>query len=201
MSLKYDFQVRNASFDRKKKNYRACAIKQGDVNEEELITMVAKSTSLSEGDVKSALISLTTNVLYHLTQGRTVHLGDLGHFSVQLTSPAVDSPDVKRYNKVKYKGVKYQPSNYMNHKLMHTPIQRSQQEIRFHHSTDLSMEELRDEAKILLARDEIFSCPQFMRITGCLRSKARRVLNAFIEEGWLKKEGKPPYVFYREKKN
>ena len=58
-----------------------------------LIDRIVRETSLSEGDVKNALVSLSNVVCEALTLGMSVDLAELGSFRLVVPSKMMDTPD------------------------------------------------------------------------------------------------------------
>ena len=58
-----------------------------------LVERIVRETSLSEGDVKNALVSLSNVVCESLQQGISVDLAELGSLKVSVTSKMMDTPE------------------------------------------------------------------------------------------------------------
>lgn len=58
-----------------------------------LIDRIVRETSLSEGDVKNALVSLSNVVCESLQLGMSVDLAELGSLKVSVTSKMMDTPE------------------------------------------------------------------------------------------------------------
>ena len=58
-----------------------------------LIDRIVRETSLSEGDVRNALVSLSNVVYESLRQGISVDLAELGSLKVSVTSKMMDTPE------------------------------------------------------------------------------------------------------------
>lgn len=58
-----------------------------------LIERIVRETSLSEGDVKNALISLSNVVCEAMQMGMSVDLAELGSFRLVVPSKMMDTPD------------------------------------------------------------------------------------------------------------
>ncbi len=66
---------------------------QQKMTHKEVVDRIVRETSLSEGDVSNALISLKNVVCEALKAGNSIDLADLGSLRVTQTSKMVDSPD------------------------------------------------------------------------------------------------------------
>ena len=60
---------------------------------EMLIERIVRETSLSEGDVKNALVSLSNVVCDALTLGMSVDLAELGNLRLSVPSKMMDTPE------------------------------------------------------------------------------------------------------------
>ncbi len=73
--------------------YYAQLKSQQKLTEKMLIDRIVRETSLSEGDVKNALVSLSNVVCEALQLGMGVDLAELGSLKVSVTSKMMDTPE------------------------------------------------------------------------------------------------------------
>lgn len=73
--------------------YYAQLKSQQKLTDKMLIDRIVRETSISEGDVKNALISLSNVVCESLQQGISVDLAELGSLKVFVTSKMMDIPE------------------------------------------------------------------------------------------------------------
>lgn len=59
----------------------------------ELVEQIVLQTSLTEGDVRSALVTMKNIICSALKAGRSVDMGELGSLSLTITSKMMDSPE------------------------------------------------------------------------------------------------------------
>ena len=79
-----------------------------------LIERIVRETSLSEGDVKNALVSLSNVVCEALELGMSVDLAELGSIRVVVTSKMMDTPEeVTVKNALKTPRVVFTPKEAM----------------------------------------------------------------------------------------
>ncbi len=71
----------------------AKAVYNGVTTIEHLQKQIARISAVSEGDVRSTLLTLTQLITDELTAGRIVELGDLGRMRVSFKSKASDSEE------------------------------------------------------------------------------------------------------------
>lgn len=73
--------------------YYAYPKSQVRMSNEMVIERIVRETSLSEGDVRSALVSLSNVVCDAMKMGMSVDLGELGSFRLSVSSKMMDSPE------------------------------------------------------------------------------------------------------------
>ena len=73
--------------------YYAQVKSQQKLTNEMLIERIVRETSLSEGDVKNALVSLSNVVCDALTLGMSVDLAELGNLRLSVPSKMMDTPE------------------------------------------------------------------------------------------------------------
>ena len=73
--------------------YYAQVKSQQKLTNKMLVERIVRETSLSEGDVKNALISLSNVVCEALQLGMSVDLAELGSFRLTVPSKMMDSPE------------------------------------------------------------------------------------------------------------
>ena len=73
--------------------YYAQVKSQQKLTNEMLIERIVRETSLSEGDVKNALVSLSNVVCDALKMGMSVDLAELGNLRLSVPSKMMDTPE------------------------------------------------------------------------------------------------------------
>ena len=73
--------------------YYAYPKSQQKLTNEMVIERIVRETSLSEGDVKNALVSLSNVVCEAMQLGMSVDLAELGSFRVVVPSKMMDTPE------------------------------------------------------------------------------------------------------------
>ena len=73
--------------------YYAYPKSQQKLTNEMVIERIVRETSLSEGDVKNALVSLSNVVCEAMTLGMSVDLAELGSFRLVVPSKMMDTPE------------------------------------------------------------------------------------------------------------
>ena len=73
--------------------YYAQVKSQQKLTNKMLVERIVRETSLSEGDVKNALVSLSNVVCDALKMGMSVDLAELGNFRLNVSSKMMNSPE------------------------------------------------------------------------------------------------------------
>jgi predicted histone-like DNA-binding protein len=97
-----------------KKRLHARVVSYSNVKSDEVIRRIQMRSSLSEGDVKSALTLLSEVLGECLAEGRRVQLEGLGYFTPTLSTMEPVKADTKRKGgKVKLKTVRFRPDKVL----------------------------------------------------------------------------------------
>lgn len=84
--------------------------RQVPMRKEMFLDGVEKRSTLSSADCKGALDAIEYEIKQALLNGNTVRLGDLGSFSITLTSEGVETKSAVTANNIKRVRVKFYPS-------------------------------------------------------------------------------------------
>ncbi len=87
----------------------ARAVYNGVTTMDHLQRQIARISAISEGDVRSILLTLSQLITDELTAGRIVELGDLGRMKVGLRSRSAESKDKFRVQDIKKVRVIFTP--------------------------------------------------------------------------------------------
>lgn len=94
--------------------YYAQVKSQQKLTNKMLVDRIVRETSLSEGDVKNALVSLSNVVCEALQMGMSVDLAELGSVRLTVPSKMMDSPDeVTAANALKTPKITFTPKQKM----------------------------------------------------------------------------------------
>ena len=72
--------------------YYATAIRKDVSDIDQLCKLISANSTMSRSDVYGVVIELLEKINYELSEGRTVKLDKLGHFSLSLKSDGVEAP-------------------------------------------------------------------------------------------------------------
>lgn len=90
MSITYKIREQQLTTSKGKQTlFVAHAVSNGETTIEHLQKLISKISAVSEGDVRSVLLTLTQLVATELAAGRRVSLGDLGRLRIGISSRGV----------------------------------------------------------------------------------------------------------------
>lgn len=94
MSITYKIREQQLTTAKGKQTiFIARAVSNGETTIEHLQKLISKISAVSEGDVRSVLLTLTQLVATELAAGRRVSLGDLGRLRIGISSRGVQSQE------------------------------------------------------------------------------------------------------------
>ncbi len=103
----------------------AKAVSNGETSIEQLQKLIAKISAISEGDVRSVLMTLTQLVSLELSQGRIVSLGELGRLRVGLKSKGGNDKESFRTQDIKRVRVIFVPGTMIKETLLSASLKRT----------------------------------------------------------------------------
>lgn len=110
MAINYRVIKRKNNMDGGKDVYILHAIKTGEVDLEQLAYEITNQSTLSEADVWAVLVALGNQLKYHLGEGRTVNMENIGRFNVGFRCSAKENPEDLKASEIKDFHINYQPS-------------------------------------------------------------------------------------------
>ena len=102
--------------------YYPTVASRGTIDIDGLTDQISMISSLSRGDVYSAILSLLDIIPKELLDGKMVKLGKLGSLSLNLDAEGVDSADKVTADKVKSVHIVFRPSQELKDDLSHFSI-------------------------------------------------------------------------------
>ena len=110
MAIKYRVIKRKNNIGGKKDVYILHAIKSGEINLERLAYEISNQCTASEADVWAVLVALGNQLRFHLGEGHTVNMENIGRFSIGFRCPAKENPEDLKPSDIKQFHINYQPS-------------------------------------------------------------------------------------------
>lgn len=124
MGFKYRVKTKRSGLGDKSIKYYAVPIRSGKINIVQLAKLLAKRSSLTEGDVRSTIIGLVELIEEHLHQGYSVQLDDLGIFTISASSEGFESADDCTPRKVKAKKICFRADKNLKYNLKYVKFEK-----------------------------------------------------------------------------
>jgi len=124
MGFKYRVKTKRSGLGDKSSKYYAVPIRSGKINIVQLAKLLAKRSSLTEGDVRSTIIGLVELIEEHLHQGYSVQLDDLGIFTISASSEGFESADDCTPRKVKAKKICFRADKNLKYNLKYVKFEK-----------------------------------------------------------------------------
>ncbi|MBP1676728.1 MAG: DNA-binding protein [Bacteroidetes bacterium] len=124
MSFRYRVKTKRSGIGEKTAKYYAVPVRSGEISTRQLAKDLTKISSLSEGDVHSALIGLSGLIEKYLQEGYSVRLDNLGLFSISATSDGFDTPEECTPHRVKANKICFRAENDLKSNLKYVRFER-----------------------------------------------------------------------------
>ncbi len=124
MAFRYRVKTKRSGIGEKTAKYYAVPVRSGEISTRQLAKDLTKISSLSEGDVHSALIGLSGLVEKYLQEGYSVRLDNLGLFSISATSDGFDTPEECTPHRVKANKICFRAENDLKSNLKYVRFER-----------------------------------------------------------------------------
>jgi predicted histone-like DNA-binding protein len=124
MAFHYRVKTKRSGIGEKTAKYYAVPVRSGEISTRQLAKDLTKISSLSEGDVHSALIGLSGLVEKYLQEGYSVRLDNLGLFSISATSDGFDTPEECTPHRVKANKICFRAENDLKSNLKYVRFER-----------------------------------------------------------------------------
>ena len=98
--------------------YYALVKRNKEVSLRDLIEKLEIKTALTTSDIVAVLEALFKEIPQHLFEGRTVRLGDLGSFYLNLHSEGTDTEEEFTIHKIKGNSIRYRPGQGLRDKML-----------------------------------------------------------------------------------
>lgn len=196
MSIIYDwYENPNAEGDSEERGLHPRPFLNGKTSTAQLCQTIHKRSSLTVGDVKSALSSLTEIIAEELRDGREVHIEGLGFFAPTLqATQKVTGNTPNKSTKVRLKGISFRSDTRLKSSLAGIHISRSKYA---RHSQKLSEAEIDIRLKEYFAEHDVMIRIDFQELCRMTRTTANLHLRRLQDEGKLLNVGRRTQPIYR----
>lgn len=101
-----------------KELYYACSRRGNVIDFDGLAEIITEISSLSKGDILSSLTNIEQVMLWKLIDGDSVRFGDIGTFSIAVTSDGFENPEDITPDKVRATKIVFTPTKKFNKLLL-----------------------------------------------------------------------------------
>ena len=196
MAIQFElYKSPNPKDEEDKELYHARVVNFQHIDTDYLAKEIQQATSLTEGDVKAVLESLSHFMGSRLREGERVHLDGIGYFRVSLTTTEpVVAATKRKLTKVKMAGVKFRADQKLKNEIGTIKAKALKAN---EHSAKLTDKEIDRRLTNYFATRPFMTRNDFQSVCGMMRTTAMRHIRRLRTEGKLKNEGtmlQPIYV-------
>ncbi len=156
-------------------------------------TINSKCT-VAPADVAAVLTALSSEMFEALSDGYSLHLEGIGHFSLSLKCAPDVNPKHVSASDISVKGIRFLPDKELLEKFKTVEFERLKDASR--HSENMEMSEIMEKMDTYFAENQFMRRQDFERLTGFNKSKALRTLKQLVEDGILKNAGTKQMPMY-----
>lgn len=195
MSILYDwYENPGEPEDSEEKGLHPRIFLNGKVSTAKLCRLIHGRSSLSVGDVKSAITMLAEICSEELREGRQVHIEGLGYLTPILgCTEKVTRSTPHKSSKMKLKTIGFRPDALLRGELVGVKATSTGYA---RHSQPLSEEEIDIRLKEYFAEHAIMLRSDFQQVCLMTRTTANRHLRRLLKEGKLENVGRPKQPVY-----
>lgn len=199
MSAYYDlYETPDPNSTGEKQPLHARLVPNGTYSEKEFVERVARHQPFPRNIIEGVLGAVLDELAESLADGYIVELGELGHFSISLkcNHKVMNKKDI-RAESIRFDNVHLRTSNTFKKKIRkEMELERVEKSKRPAGKTEIPVEQRLQMLHEFLKENGGITRVEYGRLTGQPRLKAIDDLNAFIEQGSLRKRGAGRTVFY-----
>lgn len=174
-------------------------VSKGTIDTQHLVRDISEASSFTPGDLEGVIVSLTEKIAYYLSEGYHVELGQMGYFSASLKAhrPVMDKKEI-RATSIYFDNINFRASTWFRRRSAGN-VQRAK--FGFKQSSNLSEETRLARLQKYLDEKPFITRHDYTRITGLLKGKALRELNALVDKGVLSTLGQGSHKVYVKPKD
>ena len=171
----------------------ARVVPRGTTTSDELAQTISLRSSLTPGDVKAVLVSLSDLMVEQFAQGMRVHLDGLGSFELTLDCPPVKTEREIRAESISVRNVSFRAEKKLKSEVKHLRLQRVRVKNKSKNYSDIEIDDLL--TTHFLDHDYITTA-EFRSICGQTSSTAGRRLRELVQAGRLARLGHRKSAIY-----
>lgn len=155
---------------------------------------INKKCTVAPADVAAVLTALSSEMFEALSNGYSVHLEGLGHFSLSLRCAPDVNPKHVSTSDISVKGIRFLPDKELSEKFKTVEFERLKDASR--HSEKMELSEIMEKMDRYFTDNQFMRRQDFEKMTGFNKSKALRTLKALVNDGVLKNVGTKQMPMY-----
>lgn len=199
MSAYYDlYETPDPNGTGEKQPLHARIVPSGTYSKKEFIERVSRHQPFPHNIIEGVLGAVVDELAEALADGYIVELGELGHFSTSLkcTHKVMTKKEI-RAESIRFDNVHLRTSGVFKKKIKREmELERAEKSGHTVGKVVISVEQRLQMLQEFLKKNGGITRIEYSRLTGLPRLKAIDDLNAFIEQGSLRKRGAGRAVFY-----
>lgn len=155
---------------------------------------INRKCTVAPADVAAVLTALSSEMFEALSDGYSLHLEGIGHFSLSLKCAPDVNPKHVSASDISVKGIRFLPEKELLEKFKTVEFERLKDASR--HSENMEMSEIMEKMDAYFAENQFMRRQNFEKLTGFNKSKALRTLKQLVEDGILKNAGTKQMPMY-----
>jgi len=187
MGLKYDFyQNPLPEWSNRKPRMHARVVTTGTIGTEDIARRIHDCSTLTPGEVKAVLQSLSDILVMELSEGHRVHLEGLGYFQLTLECPSVRTEKEIRSESIKIKSVVFRAEEKLKRRVRRFQVERVRVKNKSNNYSDIEIDGLLTGH---FMDNDYITGRQFRSLCGFTLTTSSRRLRKLIDEGKLERLG------------
>lgn len=164
------------------------------ITTKDLRDTINKKCTVAPADVAAVLTALSSEMFEALSNGYSVHLEGLGHFSLSLRCAPDVNPKHVSTSDISVKGIRFLPDKELSEKFRTVEFERLKDASR--HSEKMELSEIMEKMDRYFTDNQFMRRQDFEKMTGFNKSKALRTLKGLVNDGVLKNVGTKQMPMY-----
>lgn len=171
-------------------------VAKGTIDQNEFLDRVHKLTGMSRSMLAGVMLSFQNEVENLLANGWIVELGDMGYFSLSLQCPPVMDKKEIHAQSVQLKNINFRAGSQFKKEVEHQLRLERTESFTRPKGKGLTEEECLRLLNEYLQKYPCINCTEYRHLTGCVKRRALKDLNSFIERGLIIRHGMGKMVVY-----
>jgi len=183
MAIEFEFYKSPDPTGKDNNGYYARTVNKRTVNTDEIARRIQTASTLTIGDVKAVLASLTEEIINNLEESNRVHLDGIGYFQTTLQTSREIEPGKTRAQSVWFKSVKFRADKKLKQRLALVFTKRS---VRKRHSAPLTDDEVDKKVDNFFRENKILNTYTMQFLCGFTKYAAGKHIKRLLAEGKIR---------------